>query len=120
MRPIHDGDLSVWMHWLQNTHVRRYHQHYHGSGHVWQGRFKSFPIEEDAHLWTVLRYVERNPVRANLVKRAEQCLWSSARYWQAEAAPRPSFLVDGLVRRDSTIWLVAKNRPRDGPWKVRN
>ena len=65
--PSGDGDLSRWMHWLLNTHVRRYHQRYHSSGHIWQGRFKAFPIEADEHLLTVLRYIERNPVRANLV-----------------------------------------------------
>src|SRR5271165_2442630 len=45
--PENDGDLSVWMHWLQNTHVRRYHMHHDSSGHLWQGRFKAFPIQED-------------------------------------------------------------------------
>src|SRR5205807_6386322 len=50
--------------WLTTAHVRRYHQHYHSSGHVWQGRFRSFPIQEDDHLLTVHRYIERNPVRA--------------------------------------------------------
>ena len=64
--PHGDGDLSRWMQWLLTSHVRRYHRHYHSSGHVWQGRFKAFPIEEDEHLWTVLRYVERNALRANL------------------------------------------------------
>ena len=65
------GDLSRWMQWLLTSHVRRYHRHYHSSGHVWQGRFKAFPIEQDEHLLTVLRYVERNPLRAGLVERAE-------------------------------------------------
>ncbi|MBY0526977.1 MAG: hypothetical protein K2R98_26525 [Gemmataceae bacterium] len=60
------------MHWLLNTHVRRYHQHYHGSGHVWQGRFKAFPMAEDEHLLAVLRYIERNPLRAKLTRRAER------------------------------------------------
>ena len=32
-----DGDLSRWMQWLMTSHVRRYHRHYKGSGHVWQG-----------------------------------------------------------------------------------
>jgi putative transposase len=41
------GDLSRWIHWLQKTYVRRYHQHYKGSGHVWQGRFKSFQVQSD-------------------------------------------------------------------------
>ena len=72
-----DGDLGRWMQWLLTSHVRRYRRHYGGSGHVWQGRFKAFPIQQDEHLLTVLRYVERNPLRANLVRRAEAWRWSS-------------------------------------------
>jgi hypothetical protein len=52
-------------------------RHYHGSGHVWQGRFKAFPVQEDDHLRSVLRYIERNPLRAGLVVRAEHWPWSS-------------------------------------------
>ena len=44
--------------------MRRYHQHYGGSGHVWQGRFKSFPVKPGEHLITVLRYVLQNPLPA--------------------------------------------------------
>jgi putative transposase len=76
--PRRDGDLSAYMMWLTTAHVRRYHQHYHSCGHVWQGRYRSFPIQEDDHLLTVHRYIERNPVRAGLVERAEDWLWSSA------------------------------------------
>jgi putative transposase len=76
--PYADGDLSAYMAWLLTAHVRRYHQHYHSSGHVWQGRFRAFPIQEDEHLLTVLRYIERNPVRADLLERARQWPWSSA------------------------------------------
>jgi putative transposase len=71
LRPYSDRDLGRWMQWLLTAHVRRYHQHYRSSGHVWQGRFKAFPIEQDDHLLTVLRYIERNPLRAGLVERAE-------------------------------------------------
>src|SRR5579859_7984251 len=53
--PREDGDLSRWMHWVLTTHVRRYLRCYNSSGHVWQGRFKAFPIQEDAHLLAVLR-----------------------------------------------------------------
>jgi hypothetical protein len=67
------------MHWLLNAHVRRYLRHYHSSGHIWQGRFKAFPNENDDPLRIVLRYVERNPLRANLVERAEAWPWSSLR-----------------------------------------
>jgi len=75
--PHKDGDLSRWMQWLLTSHVRRYHRHYHGSGHVWQGRFKAFPVQDDEHFWTVLRYVERNPLRTGIVKRSQDWEWSS-------------------------------------------
>jgi len=88
-------DLGRWMHWLLTSHVRRHHRRRRTSGHVWQGRFKAFPIQEDGHLVTVLRYVERNPVRAGLVKRAEDWEWSSAAVRGSKA--RPEWLVDGPV-----------------------
>ena len=75
--PHEDGDMSRWMHWLLTAHVVRYHKIRGTSGRVWQGRYKAFPIEQDHHLLTVLRYVERNPVRANLVKSAVDWKWSS-------------------------------------------
>ncbi len=67
--------LSNFMRWLQLTHTQRHHAFHHtaGTGHLYQGRFKSFPVQGDHHLRTVCRYVERNPLRAKLVKRAE--LW---------------------------------------------
>jgi putative transposase len=105
--PENDGDLSRWMHWLLNTHVRRYHQHYHSSGHIWQGRFKAFPIQEDEHLLTVLRYIERNPLRARLVRAAEGWRWSSASCWR-EGGVRPSFLSAGPVPRPRN-WLKRVN-----------
>jgi len=80
LRPHETGDLSRWMQWLMTSHVRRYHRHYNTSGHVWQGRFKSFPIDEDEHLLTVVRYVELNPVRAKNFEatRVTDWPWSSA------------------------------------------
>lgn len=68
---------SEWMHWLTTTHAKRYLKHYGGSGHVWQGRFKSFLIDENEYFLTVLRYVESNPVRAGLVETAGFWKWSS-------------------------------------------
>jgi len=78
--PRGDGDLSRFMNWLTLTHTQRWHRHRNsvGNGHVYQGRFKSFPIETSEYLLTVCRYVERNPVRAGLVTRAEHWRWSSA------------------------------------------
>jgi len=65
--PREDDHLAKWMHWLTTSHLRRYHKLYRHSGHVWQGRFKAFPIQEDDHLLWVMRYVERNPVRGGLL-----------------------------------------------------
>lgn len=81
LRPHEDGDLGRWMRWLLTAHAARYHRHYETTGHVWQGRFKAFPIQDDDHLTTVLRYVERNPLRAELVARAEHWKWSSLPAW---------------------------------------
>lgn len=55
--PHEDGDLSRWMQWLMTSHICRYHRHYHGSGHVWLGRFKAFPVQSDERYLTVLCYV---------------------------------------------------------------
>jgi putative transposase len=77
--PRAEGELSAYIGWLSNTHVRRWRQHGHtvGQGHVYQGRFKSFPVQKDLHYLTLLRYVEANPVREKLVKKAERWRWSS-------------------------------------------
>jgi putative transposase len=52
LEPAHTTALSKFMQWLLTSHVRRYHRHYRSSGHIWQGRFKSFPIQRDEHLLT--------------------------------------------------------------------
>ena len=76
---IHDGDLSEYMRWLTNTHTRRWHLAHGtvGTGPLYQGRFKSFPIQQDEHFTTLCRYVERNALRANLVGRAEFLFFSN-------------------------------------------
>jgi len=67
------GELSQFIGWLTMTHTQRWHVHRRttGCGHVYQGRFKSFPVQSNSHFLTLCRYVERNALRAGLVKRAE-------------------------------------------------
>lgn len=108
--PHQDGDLSRWMQWLLTAHVRRYHRWHESSGHVWQGRFKAFPIEQDDHLLTVLRYIEQNPVRAHLVTRAEEWRWSSACAWRESL--RGSHIETGPVERPMP-WLEWVNGAMD-------
>ena len=101
-RPHDGGDLSRWMHWLLTTHVRRYLRHYHHSGHVWQGRFKAFPVQENEHLVSVVRYVERNALRAGLADRAESWPWSSL----SNPAGGPSLDTETLPRKSDWIAIV--------------
>jgi putative transposase len=79
VRPRIAEHLSKWMHWLMTNHVQRYRIFYQSSGHIWQNRFKHFIIQQDEHFLKVLRYIERNPVRANLVPSAKDWQWSSFR-----------------------------------------
>ena len=78
VRPKTDEALGRWMGWVGVTHVRRHHEHYHsrGGGHLYQSRFKSFPVAEDEYFLNLCRYVEANPRRAKLADRAEQWQWS--------------------------------------------
>ena len=71
--PERDGDLPAFMQQLTNTHVKRWKQHRHeiGYGHLYQGRYKCFPVETEDYFYQVVRYVERNTLRANLAERAE-------------------------------------------------
>lgn len=125
--PYADGDLSKWMQWLLTAHVRRYHRWHESSGHVWQGRFKAFPIEQDAHLLTVLRYIELNPVRAKLVTRTEEWRWSSARVWResvrgprVEAGPvtRPAPWLDWVKgpMDDTDVQRIRQSVNRNAPF----
>ncbi|MFA6047791.1 MAG: transposase [Parcubacteria group bacterium] len=72
-------NISNFMRWVTHTHTQRYHSHYKtiGYGHLYQGRYKSFPIEKDNHFLQVCRYIERNPIRAGLVRKAQNWKWSS-------------------------------------------
>jgi putative transposase len=110
--PGADRQVSEFFRWLTVTHTQRWHAHYHtsGTGHLYQGRFKAFPVETDEHLYTVLRYVERNPVRADLVARAEDWRWSSVgRYYHGDDASR-GLLCEWPIPRPRD-WRARLNRP---------
>jgi putative transposase len=108
--PREDPDLSDFMRWLSNTHVRRWHQHWHsvGQGHIYQGRFKSFLVQDDVHYLTLLRYIESNPCRAGLVKETQAWLWSSLGT-QSTSEGR-SLMSAGPLDRPRR-WLALVNEP---------
>ena len=111
--PAREGELTAFVRWLTHTHTMRWHAHYHssGTGHLYQGRFKSFPIQADDHLYTVLRYVERNALRANLVAQAEAWRWSSLHLRHTGDARVASLLHDWPVPMP-TNWLSWVKEPQ--------
>ncbi len=89
LTPDDADNMGRWMQWLLTTHSHRYHLQHGTCGRVWQGRYKAFPIQHDAHLLTVMRYVERNALRAGLVARAEEWPWGSLAWrLRGTAGPR--------------------------------
>ncbi|MDZ4285550.1 MAG: transposase [Candidatus Sungbacteria bacterium] len=77
--PSTDTTMSEFMSWLTLTHSRQYRTRTQtiGHGHLYQDRYKSFPVEDDKHCVDLVRYVEQNPLRARLVERAEDWQWGS-------------------------------------------
>jgi len=99
--PEQDGQMGKMLRWVTATHTQRYHAHYHtaGEGHLYQSRFKSFPVKDDEHFLTVCRYVERNPLRAKLVKRAERWPYGSLYRWVRNCDKDPKLLSPWPLRR---------------------
>ena len=110
--PRKDGELTAFVRWLTHTHTMRWHAHYHtsGTGHLYQGRFKSFPIAADDHFLNVVRYVERNALRANLVQRAEQ--WRFGSLWRRlHPNAQPPFAFDAWPIPQPAHWTRLVNQP---------
>ncbi|MGD9720970.1 MAG: transposase [Pirellulales bacterium] len=107
-----DEQVSNFFRWLTVTHAQRWHAHHatSGMGHVYQGRFKAFPIASDEHLLSVLRYVERNPLRADLVGRAEDWRWGSLHRRTRGTADERALLTDPPVALGSH-WTRHVNQP---------
>jgi putative transposase len=111
--PREDGELSEFMRWLSVTHAQRLHAHRHtgGHGHVYQGRFKSFPVQRDEHYLTVCRYVERNALRAGLVKSAENWRWSSL--WRFAQGAKENWILSEWPVERPRGWVGVVNRPQN-------
>jgi putative transposase len=112
--PEQEGQLSRFMQRLTITHVRRWLENRHrvGQGSVYQGRYKSFPVQDDAHFATLMRYVHRNPVNAGIVKRAEDWKWSSLYSGVIPDVPRVPICAWPVGRRRD--WVSWVNEPQTG------
>jgi len=110
--PQQDKDLSKFMTWLSMTHTQRWHVAHNtvGTGHLYQGRYKSFPVQKDAYFIQLCRYVERNPLRAKLVKKAQDWRWSSL--WRREKGTRKQKeLLSGWPIKPGRDYLKQVNSP---------
>jgi putative transposase len=109
--PRKDGDLSKFVSWFTLTHTQRWHARHGtaGTGHLYQGRFRAFPVQADDHFLVVCRYVERNALRAGLVERAEDWPWCSLRRHGLAGTPQPTWLSPWSVERPSD-WLAWVNQ----------
>ncbi|MGD0462399.1 MAG: transposase [Tepidisphaeraceae bacterium] len=110
--PRRDGELSRFFGYLSLTHAARWQVAHKavGTGRVYQSRFKSFMIQKSAHLESVLRYVEGNPLRAKLVKRAQQWKWSSLRASLHGPGPIRDLLSQWPIPKPRN-WVERVNRP---------
>ena len=115
--PRNDGDLGTFMHRLTNAHTRTVHVQTGtiGHGHLYQGRYKSFLIENDVHLLTVIKYVERNPVRAKLVRQCESWQWGSA-WRRINGTPQQKKLLGASpvpFPHNYRIWINTSDKEED-------
>jgi len=76
--PDKDTSLAKGIGGTNLMYTQYINRKYKRSGRLWQNRFFSAIVEEEPYLWAVMRYIEQNPVRAKIVKRAEEYQWSSA------------------------------------------
>lgn len=109
--PHTDDQLSETLRWVSVTHTQRWHAAHHsaGSGPLYQGRFKSFPVQTDEHFLAVTRYVERNALRARLARAAENWRWGSLWRQYKGDAPAHKLLSEWPVARPRN-WLAQVNR----------
>lgn len=121
--PGQDGDLSRFMRCATTTHAKRWHAYHgtEGTGALYQSRFKGIPVQSDRHLHVVCRYVERNPVRAGLVARAESWHWSSLSH---RAGGNPAPMLDAWPVPRGPDWsdYVNVDTPREAgePTRLRD
>jgi putative transposase len=110
--PKGDRDLSRFLHWVQTKHASQYRRATAtiGEGAVYQSRFTSVPVTNLIDYLRVRRYVERNPLKAQLVERAEDWRWSSAA--QRAAADTKLPMDDGPVALPAS-WLQIVNQELD-------
>lgn len=114
--PKADGQVTDYFRWLAHARAMRWRAAHRtvGYGHLYQGRFKSFPVQSDEHLLTVARYVERNALSAGMVERAQQWPYSSLAAQSNTADPIREILAEWPIARPAD-WAERVNAPLSAP-----
>jgi putative transposase len=113
LHPYGDDELPLFMRWVTLTHTQRWHAHYKsiGYGHLYQGRYKSFPVQKDEHFLQLVRYVERNAKRAALVKHTENWRWSGL-HRHTSGTPQQQKLMSAWPVKPDIDYLAWVNAPQ--------
>ena len=80
-------NLSKFMRQLNMNYAIYFNKKYKRVGHLWQGRFKSWYVTDEAYLYTLMLYIEQNPIKAKMVKSLEAYPYSSYHYFLAQKIP---------------------------------
>lgn len=114
-------DLALFMRWITLTHTQRWlvYRNMTGYGHLYQGRYKSFPVQKDEYFLQACRYVERNALRANLVNRADDWRWSSTWIRKYGSKDQKKLLSSWPVPMPDNYysWLNRKNKEEEDTLK---
>ena len=117
VRPTKHGEMSRFAQWLSLTHTQRYNAHYDttGQGHLYQGRYKSFPVQDDEHFLSVCRYVERNAFTAELCESPDDWKYGSLYRWRHGAPKEKSLLSKWPIsRRPNWVrWVSEPLTPKE-------
>ena len=76
-----EANLVVGMKWLQGTYTQRYNSRHEVFGHLFQGRYKAFLVDQERYFFALIRYIHRNPVKRELCEKPEDWPWSSFRHY---------------------------------------
>ncbi len=96
---IEKETLSKFMRQINMNYAIYFNKKYKRSGHLWQGRFKSWYVTDEAYLYTLILYIEQNPLKAKMVKRVEEYSYSTAHYFLNEE-PIPICLKDSYMAQN--------------------
>jgi len=103
-----DGNLSIGMRQLNGNYTQRFNKRYNRTGHLYQGRFKAVLVQKDSHLLEACRYVVLNPVRARMVQRPEEWVWSSYGATAGHTRPHPCLVTDWVLSQFDSRKKVAE------------